>query len=345
MYQYLGRIEFMRGLDISVCKTITQKMSKIPKATPLAPGDIRDIIDRRKDKAAAKSLAADYKISESRVRKIWQDAGIRFDKDAEPIYPDSYGAGAPDSSVRSSSDGKYMAKEPPEPVEADESVGDDLTADEAVNPDNIANEDEDKVRAELGTMGAGNDSDEVLEDVEERLSKLKIKGQIKPSQYRKLIREAESTHESNVEDEDDEGNTNPSPPETKRRAAPLKLKNTRDFDDAEPDTDTDEPHHGVPPRQVRIPRHAARPAGNGRDDRPGRLAPARAVQAPAANARQRAPADKRGGGAHAAPSRQPHRATRFAEPGPSDDGETDVEYGDGRGDARPDLSQALTRSW
>lgn len=292
----------------------TKHRSRPPIAAILTGPDLKEIIDRRKDKAAARTLAKEFKIGENRVYKIWQDAGIRFDKDAIPIYPESVkNLGATEAKgLRGSKGKKFQAKEPPEPVEADETVGGDETASEAIDPDNIADETEDKVRAELGTLGAGNDSDEVLEDVEDKLDKLRIRGKISPGQYKKLIREAESTHEANSESEATDAELSEAPSEPVRRA---------------------------PPRQIRPSGAPSRAVRDGRHHRPRAHGAAQPLQAHAAHARPREPAAERRARADAGAPRSRLRPPR--EPSPSEDGDGTGEESDGS--SLPALNVALSR--
>ena len=48
----------------------------------LTPDDLQDIIKRRNEKGAARTLAKEYKCANARIYQIWEDAGIRYDKDA-----------------------------------------------------------------------------------------------------------------------------------------------------------------------------------------------------------------------------------------------------------------------
>lgn len=318
---------------------------RIPTATPLTPGDKKDIIDRRNDKAAAKTLAREFKVSEERIRKIWGDAGIRFDKDAKPDYEaagagDSEAAADEKKAVRSSAKGKFIAKEPPEPVAADETVGEggDVSADSAVRPDNVADEDDDKVRGDLGTLAAGNDSEEVLEDLEERLSRMKLQGKISPSKYKEVLSEAESTYSENAESESE-----PEPLPLKRSHS---VKQSRDFPEPESDAESseapDEPVRRPAPRQVRHSRPPARPHGDGRADRHGRSRPARDVQAPPVHAGKRLAAREQLRGDAPAPSRAPVRTSHFARASsPSDES---VDETDGERDERISLGDAFQRA-
>lgn len=248
----------------------------ILKASVLSRADVVDILNRRNEKGAANKLAKEYKCGPQRIYKIWEDGGIRWDKNKAPRLPPDHAAeaaSAPPGSIRKSASGRFFAKEPPEPVNADadledniapedadleshsEAAGGDMSVEELAHDSDIENSDEETARVGIGSIAAGNDSPETLEEVEASLGKLRLRGKLSPALYRGLSREAKDQYLANA------GIS----PQQKNAPAPRR-PHAHGHGDAPDRRPRGERKHAPPPRAAPGGRHGARAPAS----RPGR---------------------------------------------------------------------------
>ena len=169
--------------------------------TPLSEADVADIVARRLDKGALGDLQAQYHIGSKRVVRIWKEHGV-FDRKAitaqpKPVAPDgqtpskdriSRAGLRPRASQRKSKAEKFEVAEPSSPLGATPEAAEVGGATELT--DDPANAQEEKLRSELGSLAAGNDSAELAESTQEDLADYRAAGGLSAGQDKKLSTES-----------------------------------------------------------------------------------------------------------------------------------------------------------